>query len=448
MLRFGTDGVRGDADTDLTSPSVVALGRAAARVLGADGFLIGRDTRESGPRIEADLTRGLVDGGAAVRSLGVASTPAIAFLAQRAGLPAAIVSASHNAWTDNGVKLVGPDGRKLAADIETAIEAAITDEPSFPSKPVGISAAEPPVSTAVRSGKTVQKNELDEYVAHLLSALDGRTLAGLHIVVDCANGAASELAPRAFLAAGARVDVLHAAPDGRNINEACGSTYPQELQAAVRSAGADLGLALDGDADRVVAVDENGELVDGDQIMVITALDWHERGILRNDAIVVTVMSNLGLRRALAASGVGIVETPVGDRNVTAAMATHDLAIGGEQSGHIVFADLATTGDGVLTGLIVADVVARRGASLSTLAGAMTRLPQVLVNVRLAGGVHVDLSPSVQEAIAKVEAELGDRGRIMVRSSGTEPVVRVMVEAPTEEEAASAAARVRAALEA
>jgi phosphoglucosamine mutase len=238
------------------------------------------------------------------------------------------------------------------------------------------------------------------------------------------------------------------APDGRNINAACGSTYPESLQAAVRSNGAHLGLALDGDADRVVAVDENGELVDGDQIMVMTALDWHERRILRNDAIVVTVMSNLGLRRALAGAGVGIVETPVGDRNVTAAMAAGDIAIGGEQSGHIVFADLATTGDGVLTGLIVADLVARRGKPLSMLAGAMTRLPQVLVNVRVARGVDADHSPAVHETIAKVEAELGDRGRVMVRSSGTEPVVRVMVEAPTEEEAASAAARVRAALEA
>jgi phosphoglucosamine mutase len=440
MLRFGTDGVRGDADADLTSPLVVAFGRAAARVLGADGFLIGRDTRESGPRIEADLTRGLETGGAAVRSLGVASTPAIAFLAQRAGLPAAIVSASHNVWTDNGVKLVGADGRKLADDVEAAIEATLLELASQDRTQAG-------TGTQVREVPAVGDVDLDAYVAHLLGALDGRTLAGLHIVLDCANGSASELAPRAFREAGARVDVLHAEPDGRNINAGCGSTYPEELQAAVRSRGAALGLALDGDADRVVAVDEHGDLVDGDQIMVLTALDRHERGILRNDAIVVTVMSNLGLRRALTAAGVGIVETPVGDRNVTAAMAAHDLAIGGEQSGHIVFADLATTGDGVLTGLIVADTVARRGRPLSALAGVMTRLPQVLVNVRVTGAVDLEHAP-VQEAVRKVEAELGDRGRVMVRSSGTEPVVRVMVEAPTEEEAAAAAARVRAALEA
>ena len=289
--------------------------------------------------------------------------------------------------------------------------------------------------------------DLDAYVEHLLSALEGRTLAGLHVVVDCANGAASELAPRALLAAGAQVDVINAQPDGRNINAGCGSTYPEQLQAAVRAAGADLGLALDGDADRVLAVDENGELVDGDQIMVMTARDWHERGMLRNDAIVVTVMSNLGLRRALADAGVGIVETPVGDRNVTAAMAEHDLAIGGEQSGHIVFADLATTGDGVLTGLIVADLVARRGVKMSALAAAMTRLPQVLVNVRLERAFDLDAAPGVRAVVREVEAELGDRGRVMVRSSGTEPVVRVMVEAPTGAEAAAAAARVRSALE-
>ena len=441
MLRFGTDGVRGDADTYLTSPSVVALGRAAARVIGAGEFLIGRDTRESGPRIDADLTRGFVAEGAHVTSLGVASTPAIAFLAQRAGVPAAIVSASHNPWNDNGVKIVGSDGRKLADELERSIEAELRLHLDPATAPP---ASGTPSSDAASAAGAV---DLDAYVAHLIGALDGRTLAGVHLVVDCANGAASELAPRAFAAAGARVDVINARPDGRNINAGCGSTHPEQLQDAVRAHGADLGLALDGDADRVVAVDENGELVDGDQIMVMTALDWHQRGKLRNDAIAVTVMSNLGLRRALAGADVGIVETPVGDRNVIAAMAAHDLAIGGEQSGHIVFADLATTGDGVLTGIIISDLVARRGVSMSALAAAMTRLPQVLVNVRVAPGVDVE-HPPVQEVVRQVAAELGDRGRLVVRSSGTEPVVRVMVEAPSEAEAAAAAARVRAALEA
>ncbi len=440
MLRFGTDGVRGDADTYLTSAFVVALGRAAARVIGSGEFLIGRDTRESGPRIDADLTRGFVAEGARVTSLGVASTPAIAFLAQRAGVPAAIVSASHNPWNDNGVKIVGRDGRKLADELERAIEAELGRQ--IEAAPAN-GGSDPPSTIAPPPARPV---DLDAYVAHLLGALDGRSLSGVHVVIDCANGAASDLAPRAFEAAGARVDVINHTPDGRNINAGCGSTHPEPLQAAVRERGAQLGLALDGDADRVLAVDEHGNLVDGDQIMVMTALDWHERGMLRNDAIAVTVMSNLGLRRALSGAGVGIVETPVGDRNVIAAMAVHDLAIGGEQSGHIVFADLATTGDGVLTGLIVSDLMARRGAAMSALAAGMARLPQVLVNVRIAPGVDVE-QPAVQQAIREVGEELGDRGRLVVRSSGTEPVVRVMVEAPTEAEASAAAARVRASLE-
>jgi phosphoglucosamine mutase len=439
VLRFGTDGVRGDADAELTTPLVIALGRAAARVIGAGEFVIGRDTRESGPRIEAALIEGFAAEGTRVQSLGVASTPAVAFVGHRANLPAAIVSASHNPWTDNGVKLVGRDGRKLAPPIETDIE---TQASALLDPTLTLAATPSERSTPVPDDHA----HLDAYVRHLLSALDGRSLDGLHVVLDCANGAASQLGPRALLAAGARVDVINAQPDGRNINAGCGSTYPQTLQRAVVERNADLGLALDGDADRVVAVDERGDLVDGDQIMVMTALDWHERGMLRNHAIAVTVMSNLGLRRALTGVGVDIVETPVGDRNVIAAMADHDLAIGGEQSGHIVFADLATGGDGVLTGLIVGDLLARRDVPMSALAAGMTRLPQVLVNVRLGPGVDLEL-PAVQDAAQRVETDLGERGRLVLRSSGTEPVVRVMVEAPTEAEAAAAAAQVRAALE-
>jgi len=439
VLRFGTDGVRGNADTDLTTPLLFALGRAAARVIGAGEFVVGRDTRASGPRIEADLTAGFATEGARVRSLGIASTPAVAFFAQRANVPAAIVSASHNPWSDNGVKLLSRDGRKLAPEIETEIEtqADLLFDPALPR------VAEP---SARSTPPDDDHADLDPYVRHLLSALAGRSLDTVHVVLDCANGAASEVGPRALRATGARVDVINASPDGRNINAACGSTSPQTLQRAVVERNADLGLALDGDADRVIAVDEHGALVDGDQIMVMAALDWHQRGMLRHNAIAVTVMSNLGLRRALSAAGVDIVETPVGDRNVIAAMTGHDLAIGGEQSGHIVFADLATTGDGVLTGLIVGDLLARRGQPMSVLAAYMTRLPQVLVNVRLAPGVDLEL-PSVRDAARLVETDLGERGRLVLRSSGTEPVVRVMVEAPTEAEAASAAARIRAALE-
>ncbi len=341
------------------------------------------------------------------------------------------------------MKLIGADGRKLADEAEAAIEAELQALISNPSAELA-SQSRPADDSVTPVGDL----ELDAYLAHLVGALDGRSLRGLRVVVDCANGAASEIGPRALRAAGAEVEVLHAAPDGRNINDGCGSTDPSELQRAVVEHEADLGLALDGDADRVVAVDEQGALVDGDQIMVMTALDWHERGMLRNDAIAVTVMSNLGLRRALSGAGVGIVETPVGDRSVTAAMAEHDLAIGGEQSGHIVFADLATTGDGVLTGLIVGDLVARRGTALSALAAAMTRLPQVLVNVRLDHKIDLAAEPAILAAVHEIEAELGDRGRVLVRSSGTEPLLRVMVEAPTEAEADGAAARIVAAVEA
>jgi phosphoglucosamine mutase len=436
VLRFGTDGVRGDAASQLTPQLLHALGRAGARVLGRGEFLIGRDTRESGPRIEATLGSGLSVEGARPVFLGVLPTPAIAYLAQRRGAPAAVVSASHNPWTDNGVKFLGADGRKLSDGEQEAIEAELER----------FVAQNDEVSEGV-SSPAVASDAGDDYVAHLLGALDGRDLGDLHVVLDCANGAAFEVGPRVFAAAGARVEVLCAQPDGRNINARCGSTHPARLQAAVRELGAQLGLALDGDADRVLAVDERGELVDGDQIMAMTALDLHERGALRNDAIVVTVMSNLGLKRALVDVGIEVVETPVGDRHVTAAMEARDIAIGGEQSGHVVFADHATTGDGLLTGLLVADLVRRRDEPLSALAGCMTRLPQVLVNVRVSGPVALDGATAVWEEVHAVERELGDRGRVLLRASGTEPVVRVMVEAPSEIEAAAVADRVRAAVE-
>jgi phosphoglucosamine mutase len=441
VLRFGTDGVRGDADRDLTDAFVRALGRAVARVLAPDELLIGRDTRASGVRIERALGDGAADEGVTPVHLGVLPTPAIAYVAQQRARPAAIVSASHNPWTDNGVKVIGGDGRKLPDELEDAIEHELEQAQRQATSDIGAGTGEASSSDAVPA-------DVERYVDHLLDALDGRTLEGLDVFIDCANGAAFRVAPRAFAAAGARVTVLHAEPDGRNINANCGSMHPESLRAAVRDHGAHLGLALDGDADRVVAVDEHGEVVDGDQIMAMTALDMHERGALRNDAIAITVMSNLGLRRALDAAGIGVVETPVGDRHVVAAMRRHHLALGGEQSGHIVFADRATTGDGVLTGLVVADLVCRSGRPLSALAGSMTRLPQVLVNVRLDRSVDLDDAPDVWRVVREVEAKLGDTGRIVLRTSGTEPLVRIMVEAPTEAEASAAATTIRAAVEA
>jgi phosphoglucosamine mutase len=435
VLRFGTDGVRGNAETDLPSDFVVALGRAIARVLGRGRVLIGRDTRASGKRIESDLVEGLTYEGATPVLLGVLPTPAIAFHAAM-GAPAAIVSASHNPWHDNGVKVIGPDGRKLPDEVEAAIERALE-----------ASVAEGrPASSAFELRETA--DAADAYVGHVLAALGGRRLDGLHVVLDCANGAGFAVGPRVFAAAGAQVDVLYAEPDGHNINTGCGSTHPIALQAEVVARRADLGLALDGDGDRVLAVDERGELVDGDEIMTMCALDLHDRGSLRNDAIAVTVMTNLGLRRALRAHDIGVVETPVGDRHVVAAMRERDLVLGGEQSGHIIFADHATTGDGLLTGLLVCDLVHRRTERLSTLAAQMTRLPQILVNVRVARRVDLAAAPEVTAAVQRIERELGEAGRVLVRASGTEPLVRIMVEAESEAGAEAAADQLRGVVEA
>jgi phosphoglucosamine mutase len=439
-LRFGTDGVRGDADTDLTPPLVTALGRAAARVLGnGEPFVVGRDTRESGPRIERDLAHGVALEGGRARSLGVLPTPAVAYLAGVHAAPAAMISASHNPWRDNGIKLFAMGGRKLDDDTEAEIEremlALAGDARDMPGAPADADLEALP-------------DALDAYVTHLLTVLEGRSLAGLRVAFDAGNGAASDVAARAMQAAGAEIVALHTTPNGRNINEQCGSTHPDELQRLVAEGGIDVGLAFDGDADRVIAVDEHGTIVDGDQIMVMAALDLHARGLLRNDAIAVTVMSNLGLRRALQDAGIGVVETAVGDRNVLVALDEHDLVLGGEQSGHVVFRDHASTGDGLLTGLVLLDTVARAGRPLSELAGAMARFPQVLVNVRVGSRPDLAHAPALDAEVAAAEQRLGADGRVLVRASGTEPVVRVMVEAATPETARAEAERLVSVVEA
>lgn len=450
MLRFGTDGVRGDADNDLPAWFVDALARAVARVLQPERVFVGRDTRASGPRIEADLAVGLRAEGVEPVRLGVLPTPAIAFVAAAAGVPAAIVSASHNPWSDNGVKVIGADGRKLPDEVEAAIEGELEASSSFvafatrrdtrlaDAKDSGELAALAAIDTFAADGASA-----DAYVAHLLSTLGGRRLDGLDVVLDCANGAGFDIGPRVLREAGAHVRVLHAAPDGRNINDGCGSTHPELLRRTVVEQGAALGLALDGDGDRVIAVDERGELVDGDQLMTMTAIDMHARGALRNGAIAVTVMSNLGLRRAMRAGGIRVVETPVGDRHVVAAMRANDLVLGGEQSGHIVYSEYATTGDGLLTGLLVCDLLRRTNQPLSALAAQMTRVPQVLVNVRVARRVDLATSTALAAAIQSIEQELGDTGRVLVRASGTEPLVRVMIEADAQSVADTAAERLR-----
>jgi phosphoglucosamine mutase len=436
-LRFGTDGVRGVANRDLTPELVTALGRVAARVLGAGPWIVGRDTRRSGPLLEAALVAGLCAEGADVRTAGVLPTPGVAFLSQAGGAPGAVISASHNPFPDNGIKLFAPGGRKIPDEAERRIEAqlaALVEAPGGPGpgpEGAGVGTWAPLADPAA------------PYVHHLVGALGGRRLEGLTCVLDCGNGAASEVAPLTLRALGAEVTVLNAAPDGTNINAGCGSTDPSALQRAVVEAGAHAGLAFDGDADRVIAVDERGAVVDGDQVLAIAALDLRERGRLRHDAIAVTVMSNLGLRRCLDAAGIRLVETPVGDRNVLVAMETHDLALGGEQSGHVIFADHATTGDGTLTGIVLLDVVARTGRPLSELGTVVVRLPQVLRNVRI-GSRAVLEGPAADRfwaEVAAAEADLGAEGRVLVRPSGTEPVVRVMVEAATEERAETCASR-------
>ncbi|MEY2475237.1 MAG: phosphoglucosamine mutase [Actinomycetota bacterium] len=432
-LKFGTDGVRGVAGTELTSELVTSLGRAAARVLDGGTFLVGRDTRVSGPGIQAALSAGLTAEGVDVVDLGVVPTPAVAAASAERGLPAAMISASHNPYTDNGVKFFAAGGRKLSDAVEERLEALLGAPPSGAS--VGRLSVEPEATAA--------------YERRLLAAMNGRRLEGLHVVLDCANGAASTVGPEAFREAGARVEVIHDAPDGININAGCGSTHPQDLQRAVVEAGADAGLAFDGDADRVLAVDGAGRLVDGDHMMAICAIDMHAEGRLTDATVVVTVMTNLGFRLAMAERGITVVETQVGDRYVLEALEDGKWSLGGEQSGHVIFRDLATTGDGLLTGLLLLDAVHRAGRPLADLAAeAMTQLPQVLVNVRVADRAAVGQARAIKDEVAAVEAELGDHGRVLLRPSGTEPVVRVMVEAPSQQQAEQAAERLAAAVEA
>ena len=426
-LRFGTDGVRGPA-SEFTDALIVALGQAAAQVLGTTVFVIGRDTRESGERLEMALAVGLSRGGAQPLSMGVVPTPAGAWVCAQRGVPGAVISASHNPWSDNGIKFFAAGGRKLSDELETALEQALD---------AVVARTEAGVETESATGIETDVNAVAEWCDAVASSVSA--VAPMRIVIDCANGAASSVAPGIFRGLGLDVEVLHAQPNGRNINDACGSTYPGDLQKAVVASGAALGLAFDGDADRLLAVDERGELVDGDQLIALFARDLSERGQLAGDRVVVTVMSNLGFRLAMDAQGIEVVETPVGDRHVLEALARTSSSLGGEQSGHIVFADRATTGDGVLSGVQLVDLVGRAQTPLSVLTDAvMERFPQVLRNVRLENR-RDDVAEAIADDIAAVEQSLGNRGRVLIRLSGTEPLVRVMVEAPTMEQAEAAA---------
>ena len=430
-MQFGTDGVRGVALTELTTDFAERLGRAAARVLGADGatsVVVGGDTRESTEVLDRALCDGFAAEGLDVLRLGVASTPLVAFEAQRRGALGAVVSASHNPWTDNGIKLFARGGVKLADEVERRIEAELgTPDAGRPMHEPG---------SIVVAGA-----DHEAYVDHVVAFLEGLRLDGLKIVLDAANGAAHRVGPDVLRAAGAEVIVIAASPDGRNINDACGATAPALVAGAVVEHGADVGIALDGDADRLIAVDHVGKVVDGDHIIAIVANDLRARGELRHDAVVVTVMTNLGFRLAMSEAGISVVETAVGDRYVLEALAAGGFSLGGEQSGHVIFADHATTGDGILTAVALLDAVKRAGRPLADIASdTMTSLPQVLVNVRVAQRMP-DAAERFADEIAAAQADLGDTGRVLVRASGTEPLVRVMVEAPTHERAHQVAER-------
>ena len=438
MLAFGTDGVRGDTRSELTEDRVEALGRAAAEVLGAERFAIGRDPRSSGPALVAALGRGVAAAGGVPVDLGVLPTPAVARWCEDEGSAGAMVSASHNPWHDNGVKLFATGGRKLDDNVQDEIERGmrrlVTDSGGNPGSADAGAAASWALPEASEPARL-------RHVQAVISSIEGRDLAGLRLVVDCANGAASVSGPECLRRLGAEVESIHASPDGRNINLGCGSLHPENLRAAVLAAGADAGVAFDGDADRVVAVDHRGGLVDGDQILAVCAIDRCRRGRLAGGAVVVTVMANLGLRRAMEANGINVVETAVGDRHVLGALEERALVLGGEQSGHLIFRDLATTGDGLLTAVQLLDTVRRSGRALADVAAeAMTRMPQVLVGVPVRRpGRPADLDAVLGPLTEAVATRLGHRGRALVRPSGTEPVIRVMVEADDEAVARSEA---------
>ncbi|CAM4299306.1 phosphoglucosamine mutase [Nocardiopsis rhodophaea] len=434
---FGTDGVRGVAGRDLTATLALDLSIAAARVLteGRDAgasarplAVVGRDPRASGEFLEAAVVAGLAGAGVDVVRLGVLPTPAVAHLTAELDADFGVMlSASHNPAPDNGIKFFGRGGQKLADEVEDRIEAQLAQ----PSEGV----------TGADVGRVTEApDSADRYIAHVLASLPHR-LDGLRVVVDCAHGAASEVAPEALRRAGAEVIAIGDQPDGLNINSGCGSTHLDALRAAVVEHGADAGIAHDGDADRCLAVAADGSVVDGDQILGILARELKEAGRLAEDTLVVTVMSNLGLKLAMRKAGIKVVETAVGDRYVLEAMNAGSYSLGGEQSGHVVLLDHATTGDGLLTGLHLLSAVARRGAPLGELAKVMTRLPQVLVNVRGVDKSRAATSAAVADAVKFAQDELGESGRVLIRPSGTEPMVRVMVEATTENRAEEIAGR-------
>ena len=415
---FGTDGIRGRAYRDVTPEIAARIGAAVVATFGCDRVVLGHDPRPSADDLVGGLLRGLR--GTEVDLLGVAPTPAVAFFSARDGVPGIVVSASHNPYQDNGVKIFGPGGRKLSDGEQEAVAAALRSGADAPGSPAaGVDAA----------------GRLEAYLDAVAATVEPEAFAGLRLVVDGANGATSALAPTLLRRLGASVRAVACEPNGRNINDGCGAASPGLIAGETRPG--EIGLALDGDGDRVVAYDRG--LIDGDRIIALCGIDRHERGRLAGSTVVVTVMSNLGLHKAMAAAGIDVVTTPVGDRHVLSALESGGWEFGGEQSGHVVFRDLATTGDGLLTAVQLLDVAVRRGERLGDLAAAvMTRYPQVLRNVPVGSGAAAVLA-AVEPAVERAREALGDAGRVLVRCSGTEPLIRVMVEAAGEAEAAAVA---------
>ena len=432
---FGTDGIRGVAGTaPLDTTTVYAVGLALAHQLrpaalqaGMVGskVIVGRDTRESSPWIGNLLAAGLRAGGAEVESAGIVPTPAIAHLAHTHGFHAGVViSASHNPWQDNGIKLFGPDGKKLPDHVELAIEEVIFKHA------LGTTAPELDAIPAIED----QGHYADEYVASLLAAVPGLNLAGQKIVVDCANGAAAAVAPQLFSALGGEVSLLNVTPNGRNINDRCGALHPKAVAAEVVRHGAQLGITLDGDADRCLAAGASGNVIDGDAILLVAARDLLARGLLTGNIVVATTMSNMGLEAALKRSGITMLRAQVGDRYVLEMMQQKNAALGGEQSGHILFPHLATTGDGLLTALVVLDLIARTGKTIEELTADLKVFPQVIVNIKVREKRPLEEISSVVERIRAAETELADSGRVVIRYSGTEALARVMIEAENEDQ--------------
>ena len=432
MLTFGTDGVRGKFGTELTESYAADLAVVAAQVLQCKTVVIGRDTRESGVLLETAIANALVKEGIETQLMGVAPTPAIAFSAMRQNVVAIAITASHNLYQDNGIKIFGAGGRKLSDSEQEEIEKQLIERTR--------KSATGAIGASSDLAKTVKPELVKEYCDWLSQIVDTTDFSKLHVVLDCANGAYSNVAPEVFTKLGATVTTINATPDGRNINEQCGATHPAMLCSVVKSVGAHFGIAFDGDGDRLIAVDETGEIVDGDHLIAISATEMKRRGTLRNNKVAVTVMTNIGFHQAMKKAEIEVVTTPVGDRSVLAALEENSLVLGGEQSGHIIYRDLATTGDGLLAALMLSAIVAGANKTLGEIASAaMTSFPQVLINLRVSKRVE-NIEKLFESEIAVAEKSLQANGRVLVRASGTEPMVRVMVEASQQATAESVAA--------